>query len=163
MRIAIIADIHDNIVNLEKFIFWSKQNKIDGIICAGDVTNADTLQYLANEFSGDIYLVRGNMEIYEEKEIKKYKNIKYLGRYGVAEIDKKFVGLCHEPFFADNLLKENKCELIFCGHTHKPWIEEKKGVKILNPGTLSGTFQRATFAIWDTESAKIELNLLELI
>jgi len=163
MKIVIIADIHDNIVNLEKLISWCHKNDIAAIICAGDVTDADTLGYLSKEFSGDIYLIRGNMEIFEEEEVKKYKNIKYYGRYSVARIDNKFVGICHEPAFIDRLLKENKCDLIFYGHTHRPWIEEKESTSIINPGTLGAVFQRASFAVWDTENAKIELNLLELI
>ena len=163
MKIVIIADIHDNIVNLEKLIGWCLKNDIAAMICAGDITNADTLSYLSREFGSNIYLIRGNLEIYEEEEVKKYKNIKYYGRYGVAEIDKKFIGICHEPVFIDKLLAEKKCDLIFYGHTHKPWIEEKKGVNVINPGTLGAVFQRASFAVWDTENAKIELNLLELI
>lgn len=163
MKIVIIADIHDNIVNLEKLISWSRENNVDAIVCAGDITNADTLSYLAKNFNNDIYLVRGNLEIYAETETKKYKNIKYLGRFGAVEIDKKVIGLCHEPNFINDVLKENKCSLIFYGHTHKPWLEERQGVSVINPGTLGGVFQRASFAVWDTENNKIELNLLELI
>jgi uncharacterized protein len=163
MKIAIVADIHDNIVNLEKLINWCNATKVGAIICAGDITNAETLEFLATKFAGTIYLIRGNMEIYEEAEIKKYKNINYYGRFGVANIEGKNIGLCHEPPFVNELLKGDKCDLIFYGHTHKPWIEEKQGVKIINPGTLSGTFQRASFAVWEVENGKIDLNLLELI
>lgn len=162
MKIVIVADIHDNIVNLEKLLGWCRDNKVDGIICAGDITNAETLQYLSENFFGTIYLIRGNMEIYEEFEVNKYKNIKYLGRFGAIEIDKKIIGVCHEPSFIDELQKNNKCSLIFYGHTHKPWLEERNQTAIINPGTLGAVFQRASFAVWDTENAKIELNLLEL-
>jgi len=109
MKIVIVADIHDNIVNLEKLLGWCRDNKVDGIICAGDITNAETLQYLSENFFGTIYLIRGNMEIYEEFEVNKYKNIKYLGRFGAIEIDKKIIGVCHEPSFIDELQKNNKC------------------------------------------------------
>ena len=163
MKIVIVADIHDNIVNLEKLIGWCRNNSIKTMICAGDVTNAETLKYLAKEFKDNVYLIRGNMDIYEESEVYKYKNIIYHGRFGVAKIDNKKVGICHEPSFINELLKKEKCDLIFYGHTHKPWLEEKNGVTVINPGTLGAVFQRASFAVWDTTTAKIDLNLLELI
>lgn len=163
MKIAVVADIHDNIVNLEKLVNWCNQQKVAVAICCGDITNSETLSYFANELKGRIYLIRGNMEIYEEAELKKYNNIEYCGRFGVAVVDGKNVGICHEPVFIKELLENNKCDLIFYGHTHKPWIEEKRGVKIINPGTLGGVFQKASFAIWDTSKAEIDLNLLELI
>jgi uncharacterized protein len=163
MKIAIISDIHDNIVNLEKAIKWCNAEKVGAIVCAGDITNAETLEFLATKFVGTIYLIRGNMEIYEEAEIKNYKNINYYGRFGVANIEGKNIGICHEPAFISDLLKDNKCDSIFYGHTHRPWFEEREGVKLINPGTLGGVFQRASFAVWEVENNKIDLNLLELI
>jgi predicted phosphodiesterase len=54
----------------------------------------------------------------------------------------------------------NKCDIIFYGHTHKPWIEIKNGIQIVNPGTLGGVFTPATFAVWDTDKREPELKLL---
>ena len=161
MKIAIIADIHDNIANLEKVISWCRSQNIKEMICAGDVTNSETLKILAKEFA-IVHLIRGNMDIYEQGEEQKYPNIKFYGRSGVAEIAGQRVGICHEPAFINGLLNKN-CDLIFYGHTHKPWMEEKKGVKIINPGTLGAVFQRASFAVWDPDNGKIDLNLVELI
>ena len=30
-----------------------------------------------------------------------------------------------------------ECEIVFFGHTHKPVIEKKNGVLVINPGSLS--------------------------
>ncbi|MCG2701238.1 metallophosphoesterase family protein, partial [Candidatus Parcubacteria bacterium] len=87
MKIAVISDIHDNSVNLKKCLDWRRQNNIEEIICCGDVTNNETLKFLSNTFTGKIHLVRGNMEIYEEEDVKKYKNIVYYGRIGRFQID----------------------------------------------------------------------------
>lgn len=163
MKLAVISDIHDNLVNLEKALNWAKANDIGEIICAGDVTNSETLQFMADNFSGTIHLVRGNMEIYEEAEAKKLYNINYLGRFGATEITGKIVGVCHEPLFIDDVLAKGKPEIIFFGHTHKPWMEKKDGVTTANPGTLGGVFQKATFAVWDSETGFLELKLLETL
>ncbi len=162
MKIAVISDIHDNLANLEKFLSWTKAANIDELVCAGDVTNRETLKMIATGFPRRVHLVRGNMEIYDEADVKKYPNIDYLGRFGIFEAKGKKAGVCHEPFFMKNILKKNsKCDIIFYGHTHKPWLEKVDGITAVNPGTLGGVFQKATFTIWEPETGKLELKLLE--
>jgi predicted phosphodiesterase len=202
MKIVIISDIHDNLPNLEKCLSWCKENKIEKIICAGDLTNSETLQILSENFKGEIFIISGNGEIYDEDEIIAYDNINHGGRFAIFKIDGKNVGVCHEPFFikefpsAGGLLnpevsgvaasagmgftgvnsppregwpkagvgfQNNNCDIIFYGHTHKPWIEIKNDVQTVNPGTLGGVFTPATFAFWDTASGQLELKLLSLI
>jgi len=163
MKVAIISDIHDNLVNLEKCLNWCQENKVKNIICCGDVTNGETLKLLAENFAGKIYLVNGNVELYDKEEIKQYKNIKYFGRIGRFELNKKNIGFCHELYLVEKILEKGKCDIIFYGHTHKPWEEKVHETKIINPGTLGGVFTRATFAVWDTKSEKLELKLLEVL
>ena len=163
MKIAIISDIHDNLVNLRQILDWSEKNSIETLICCGDITDDDTLDFLAKKFSGPIHLVRGNIEYYDPESLKKYKNIDYLGKSGIRTIGAHIVGICHEPGYIERLLEKKEAQIIFFGHTHKPWIEDRSGVKIVNPGTVAGTFSRPTFAYWDTETGKLELKMLELI
>lgn len=160
MKFLVISDIHDNLVNLEKCVNWGRVQGITDAICCGDVVNAETLAYLAKNFK-IIYLVRGNLEIYDEAEIKKYNNINYLGRFGVFEVDNKIIGLCHEPWHIKSVLRVKPCQLIFYGHTHKPWLEEKDGLLTVNPGTLGGVFSKASLAIYDSSAGRLELKILE--
>ncbi len=169
MKIIIISDIHDNLVNLEKCLNWCGKNKIKYLICCGDVTNSETLEFLACNFKGSIYLVRGNIEIYDENEVVQHSNIEYLGRVGKIKLDGKIIGVCHEPYLIGNVTELSsdgraaRCDIIFYGHTHKPWEDKRDGVKIINPGTLGGMFAKATFAVYNAETEKIELKLLELL
>ncbi|MFH1822670.1 MAG: YfcE family phosphodiesterase [Patescibacteria group bacterium] len=163
MKIATISDLHDNLENLTKCLNWCKQNKINQLICLGDVTNSQTLNYLAKNFKNNIYLVTGNAEIYNENELKKFKNIKFYGEYGSFNIDNKKVGICHEKYLVNKIIKENKVDIIFYGHSHKPWQEKVRQTRLINPGTLAGLFYKASFAVWSTESGKIELKILEQI
>ncbi len=36
-----------------------------------------------------------------------------------------------------NLAKANQCDIVISGHTHRPFLEEKDGILVLNPGSLS--------------------------
>ncbi|MBU0722535.1 YfcE family phosphodiesterase [Patescibacteria group bacterium] len=162
MKFLIISDIHDNLINLKKCINWGRGEKIANAICCGDVANGETLKYLVDNFKS-IYLVRGNLEIYDETEIKKYNNLNYLNRFGIFEIDGKTVGLCHEPWYIKSVLKIKPCQLIFYGHTHEPWIEKKDGIIMANPGTLGGVFNKACFAVWNSLNNKLELKILDLL
>ncbi|MEA1963397.1 MAG: metallophosphoesterase [Patescibacteria group bacterium] len=161
MRVAIISDIHDNIPNLKKCLAYCAANNIEKVFCCGDVTNSETLKFLANNFQKEIYLVHGNMEIFDEEEPKKYKNIIYSGRIANFKLAEKKIGLCHEPFLLDYVLKKGECDIIFYGHTHKPWIEKKNNYLFVNPGTLGALFQKATFAVWDFKREEPELKILE--
>ncbi|RLC36090.1 hypothetical protein DRH27_05780 [Candidatus Falkowbacteria bacterium] len=167
MFVAIISDIHDNLINLKTCLDWCRNNKIEAMICCGDVTNSDTIEYLSKHFPGKIHLVKGNIELYNEAELEKYKNIIYYGKTGRFEIGSKIVGVCHEPFYREDVIKKGRCDIIFYGHTHKPWekVETRHGasLRLVNPGTLGGVFLKATFAAWDTDSDNIELIILDNI
>ena len=51
--------------------------------------------------------------------------------------------------------------LVFHGHTHKAWEEKINETRMINPGELAGQFYKPTFAIYDTETDKLELKILE--
>lgn len=160
MRVAIISDIHDNLINLKKCLSWCRSNSIASIFCCGDVTNQDTLEILANNFEKSIYLVQGNVELYETSVLQKFSNIEYFGKIANFVFEKYDIGMCHQPYLIDKVL-DRKSDIVFYGHTHKPWIEEREGVNIVNPGPLGGMFELATFAVWDTEKGSIDLKRVE--
>jgi uncharacterized protein len=160
MKIAIISDIHDNLVNLEKCLDWCAVAGIGELICCGDVTNAETIAFLAKNFSGRIHLVRGNMEIFEDEETAAFENFNYYGRTAKIRIGGRKIGICHEPFWIDGLMADEAPEIIFYGHTHKPWQEKRGDTVLVNPGTLGGVFQKASFAVFDADSGSLELKVL---
>lgn len=161
MLIAIISDIHDNLANLKKCLDWCRQNRIRKILFCGDMTNLETIQNLAG-FAGEIFMVKGNEELYEESSLSKFTNIRWLGETGVIEIDGQQIGLGHQPKKIETLLKRAKTPLdyIFYGHTHKPWLEKRGATIVVNPGNIAGTWYQATFATIDTRTKKLELKIL---
>jgi len=164
MKYAIISDIHDNLVNLAKCLNWCNVNAIDSVICCGDLTNSDTLDFLVKNFKGKINILMGNCDTWDEGLILGYKNLKYHDRKGgKLWAGETKIGFCHEPYHIKHLFHIDKFDIIFYGHTHKPWESKENGVRLVNPGTLGGVFQKATFAVWETTEDKLELKILEEI
>ena len=162
MKIAIISDIHDNLANLGLFFEMIKNEKIEKIICCGDVCNQETLKILSKNFLKEIFLVKGNAEIYEDQEVLKIENINYLGKFGLIKIEKNKIGICHEPTFINSLLKnEPNLNFVFYGHTHQPWISMRQKATLINPGTLGGVFHKACFAILDSQTKEVKLKIIQ--
>jgi len=162
MLIAIISDIHDNLANLEKCLTWCRQNNVDDIICCGDITTLESCKYLSKNFSGEIYIVAGNAEIYEESQLNKLNNIHYCGEIGINEFAGLNIGFCHEPEKIEKLkeLSPSDLDFIFYGHTHKPWLEKKGKTISANPGTVAGIFSQATFATLETTQKNLALKII---
>lgn len=161
MKVAIISDVHDNISNLKKVLDYCSGNKIEKIICCGDLASIETLEYLNDNFSGEVYFTFGNMDNdylqnYFFKN-NKFKKTKIFKEEGEVEIDGKKIAFVHFPRIAKGLCRSGRYNFVFYGHTHKPWEENINGCKMLNPGTVAGQFFPATFAVWNTENDKFEL------
>lgn len=163
MLIAIISDIHDNLKNLNTFLSWCHNQKIDKIICGGDVCNLDTLEILSTKFSGEIFLVEGNGETFSYKEITNLHNIKYLGLRQIFTVDNLKIGLAHKSKEIENLINMGgpDTDFIFYGHSHKPWLERRGKTIIANPGNIAGIFFAPSFAVLNTDTKNIELKLLQ--
>ena len=59
------------------------------------------------------------------------------------------------------VLAEGPVDVLFYGHTHKPWQEESAGTWLVNPGTLGGVYYPATFALYDPLNNTWELKNLQ--
>ncbi len=154
MLTAIISDIHNNEVNLKKVLDYCAKEKIGTIICCGDIASKETLDFLNDNFSGNILITFGNAEyddlreLAEEKQKEchseldsesqdnrlrnkfgmttKYKQIYLFKDFGEVIIEKKNVAFVHFPEKARGLALTGKYDFVFYGHTHKPWIEKAK-------------------------------------
>lgn len=166
MLIAIISDIHDNLANLKKILSWANANQTEQLFVLGDICAPATLkQVLAPGFHGKIRIAYGNVAD-RENEIKVAQNFPHIIHYGdLAEfkINGQKIALTHYPDLAKKLAQTAKYDFIFYGHNHQPWLEHLGKTTIANPGTLAGMFSKATFAVWDTATNKLELKILELL
>lgn len=160
MKIAIFSDSHDNLATLGHALGWANREKIETIVHCGDLTNAETREEISKLFSGPIHLVLGNAD---DRKLASEKNFKVWGEVGKITFNGKKIAFTHFPEKALELAKKDTFDLVFYGHTHKPWEEKIGNCRLINPGNLAGIIYKATFAVYDTSTDKLELKILERI
>jgi putative phosphoesterase len=161
MLIAIISDTHDNIPNITKVLNYCREYKIEKMIHCGDLATLETLDFINNNFAGEIFFVFGNMDnghISDNLKNKTdYKQTHIFPDFGQAEIADRKVAFVHYPDVAKELCESGKYDFVFHGHTHKPWTEIINNCTLLNPGNVANQYYQPTFAIWNTLEDKFEL------
>lgn len=164
MKILIISDSHDNIANLEKVLAWAKENNVDALIHAGDLSAPSILgKVIAPNFSGPIHLILGNVgdPILAKVVADKFPQVKYYGEQGEFEIDGKKIALAHEPAKAESLIDSGNYDLVVYGHTHQAEVRTAGATLVVNPGTVGGLFAPATFVVYNTETGAPEIKKID--
>jgi len=170
MKLAIISDTHGNLANIKTALKKINEEKVKSIIHCGDIGGPETFKVF-EEFDGSVFAVLGNMdEGYfnkEDFETGRFPDIKLFGsadsagtEWGEIEFGGKKIVFVHLPEIAKDLAKSQKYDLVFYGHTHYPYQEKIGKTEYINPGNLSGIFYRPSFAIYDTQTNKLELKVL---
>lgn len=162
MRIAVIADTHDQVQELKTLIQQLTEHEIDYLIHAGDWVSAFTLEYY-KPIKCPIRGVWGN-------NIGDYRFPLLAKKHGIdlqveeelnLDLDGEKIFVCHE---LDEV--PNEADVVIYGHDHQAKIERKEGVLYLNPGTmLRETFpwlkSKPSYIIYDTETDSAELFFLD--
>jgi len=165
MKIAIVSDSHDNIPNVKKAVEWIKGQKIETVIHCGDICAPSVLRECFKDFPGKAFFVFGNVDGDHFRltriSFEEIPNAKIFGESGELELGGKKIAFCHFPQFAKGLASTGQYDIVFYGHTHKPWEQKIGNCKLINPGNLCGFPYKASFAVYDTQTDKLELKVLE--
>lgn len=130
MKILIVSDTHRRNENFLKVM--EKVGKIDLLVHCGDVEGSE---YLISEAAGcPVEMVQGNNDYFSslprETEF-------MIGDYKVwvTHGHNYYVSMGYE------ILKEEarsrEVDIVMCGHTHRPVIEQERDLTLINPGSLS--------------------------
>jgi len=159
--LAVVSDLHDNLINLQLWAKWCQAEGVQEAVFCGDLTDSDSFQQLASLWPGQLYFVQGNADNYAPADIPQRANFHNLGRHGRFVINNRTIGVCHEPEYQDIVLNDGPVDVLFYGHTHKPWQEQSDNIWRVNPGTLGGVYYPATFALYDPLNNTWELKNLQ--
>jgi putative phosphoesterase len=164
MKIAIISDTHGNVANFKKTVNWLNKENIRTILHCGDIGDPGSLKESLEDFKGECFGVFGNMDKSFKilvDEYNKIPKVKIEEDIFETEIGGKKIIFTHFPDAAKKLAQSGKYDLVFYGHTHRPWDEKISETHMINPGELAGQFYKPTFAVYDTETSELQLKILE--
>lgn len=137
-RVAVLSDSHvGQRISVYPDDFLARLKNFDLIIHAGDHANAAS--FAALKSVGEVAAVRGNMDEIELSS--------HLPARIVLEIEGMRIGVIHGWGPSEGLANkvrqefdgaEGPVDIIIFGHSHRPCDEIIRGVRMLNPGALSG-------------------------
>jgi len=164
MKIAIVSDTHGNAANFKKALGWIEKEKIQTVLHCGDVGDSEFLKESLKNFSGKFFGVFGNMDFDNKIMIAEYNKIprvKMEEKILEIKIGSKNIAITHKPVDARLLAERGEFDIVFYGHTHKPWEERIKNCRMVNPGELAGQLFKPTFAVYNVETGFLELKILD--
>ena len=130
MKILIVSDTHGKHKNLKEIL--SRVKDIDLMIHLGDVEGGE--EEIVQMAGCPVEIVSGNNDFFcdlereKELQIGKYKILITHGHYyyvamGLEDLRKEACG--------------RGMDIVMFGHTHRPFLDNSRGVIILNPGSVS--------------------------
>ena len=162
MKIGIISDTHDNLLQIKKAVDIFNQKKVDLVLHAGDFVSPFTALEFKNlncPFTG----VFGNNDGDKLYLREKFKDIgKLFTAPYIAKIDNKNVIILHKEKLIDSLAKSQKYDVVIYGHTHRVDLRKIGKTLIINPGECGGWLTgKSTIALLDL--ANLEVKIVEIV
>ena len=143
MKYLVVSDIHGSLSGAEILKESFKYHQADAILCLGDILyhgprNDLPSDYapkkvieMLNSISDSILCVRGNCDCEVDQMVLDFP---CLADYSVLDINGLFIYCTHghlEP------VKLKMGDILLCGHTHVPTLEDRDGIIYMNPGSVS--------------------------
>lgn len=159
MKVGIIADTHDNLINLKKAADIFKERKIDTLLHAGDFVAPFVLRALV----GNVKVLIGVFGNNDGDKLMLADIAKESGwelhspPYSLT-LAKRSLLMLHEPDILETAVKSSLYEVIIYGHTHKRDIKRERGTLIINPGEAGGWLTgKGSVVILDLNEMKEEI------
>ena len=130
MKILIVSDTHRREDNFERVL--SLEQNIDMLIHLGDVEGSE--DYIRSIVTCPCYMVAGNNDYFSmlNRELKIS-----LGKYRVllTHGHNYYVSLGYETIMAEGIAQG--MDIVMFGHTHKPLVDIRAEITLINPGSLT--------------------------
>ncbi len=158
MKIAIVSDTHDNLLNIRKAVEVINENDVDLVIHAGDYVSPFTAKEF-KKLNCKMVGVFGNNDGDKVMLLKKFEGIAEIKDLIIEEIGGRRIFVTHGV--NENVVKNAFCfgfDMVIFGHTHKLLIDENDGRLLINPGELCGYLtNKATFVILNLKNMRYEI------
>lgn len=130
MRILIVSDTHGKHTNLRTVL--NRVGKLDLFIHCGDVEDGEN--HIRELVGCEIHMVKGNNDFFSSLE-----------REDVFEIGRHRIFLTHGHAYhvgmgierLKDAARAREASIVMFGHTHRPVIDLRDTVTVINPGSIS--------------------------
>lgn len=159
MRIGVLSDSHNNVLNLRKALQIFRDEGIQQLIHCGDMTSVTTAQHMTGF---DVIYVSGNVDeggdavrdaVWMLNPTGNETAVTYSGK-----LDGVGIGVTHghRQRDLDELIRARRHAFVFHGHTHRSRDERIGKTRVINPGALGGArYEPRTVAIVDLQADKV--------
>ena len=158
MKIAILSDIHDNLVKLRAALQRCQEAEV--IICCGDLCSPFVAKELGLGFAKPIHIVYGNNDgdrFRMALNAAQYPQLHFHGEYVELELDGKRFAVNHFDNIGRALAKSEAFDVVCYGHNHKYEVTRQGRSLVINPGEIFGGLTgQATFVLYETTTDHIE-------
>jgi uncharacterized protein len=161
VRIAIIADIHDNVPTLRSALEKiAALGDVKELICLGDLCSPFVIAELGRGFPGPVHVVFGNNDgdRYRMAEVAtRFTHLEIHGEYAELDLDGRKISVNHFDDIGRAIAAGQGFDVVCCGHSHKFRVEKNGKCITVNPGEIFGILTgQSTFAIYDTRTGEVE-------
>lgn len=159
MKLAILSDSHDHILNLRSAVIYCNSFGVQVIVHCGDLISPFMLDELAR-FGGPVHLIYGNnagdQHLISQWCGTKFPSITHHGVLGAIEAGGRKIAFTHYPEMARGLASQGGFDVVCCGHNHTYKVEMIGESLLMNPGELLGKDGQPSFIILETSSLHAE-------
>lgn len=158
MHVGLISDTHNNQYTVQAALARFRNEQIQTILHAGDITNVPTLRLL-DGFNA--WIAKGNMD-HNPALLSVAEELfgpKRMANSHTLELDGVTIALTHGDSWQrlHTLIRAGIYDYVIHGHTHAPNDETVGRTRVINPGALGNSRWRcATCAILNLETGQID-------
>lgn len=162
MRIAILADIHDHVWNLEAAL--PRLREADAVLCCGDLCSPFVLDQMASSLHAPVHIVFGNNDgdlFRLTAAASEYDHLRLHGTFFRGSVGGVQVAMTHYPEVAE-AVDPDDLDLIAYGHDHTLYAGRRGRAHLVDPGSLMGFRPghgdvAATFAVFDATGGRVDV------
>lgn len=150
MKVLIVSDTHGRDGNLEKAVY--QEAPFDYLIHCGDVEGREIFIEALAECP--CCIVAGNNDFF--CDLPKEEEITLAGKR-VLVTHGHYYGVSMDTYGLVDEAKSRNCQAAVFGHTHKPMVQERDGVLLVNPGSLAYPRQegrKPSYAVLEAEEGQ---------
>ncbi|RMH68314.1 MAG: metallophosphoesterase, partial [Gemmatimonadetes bacterium] len=164
MRIGVISDTHDHVVNIRKAMHIFKQERVERILHCGDHIAPFCVPLYATA-GIPIIAIYGNNDGERHGLLLQFQELEnatlHQFRPHGLELGGRKILMMHEGNFLEDFIHCGEYDLILYGHDHQKCIRQEKNCLIINPGEACGYLtQTATVAIVDLSQMVAEFKVI---